>query len=460
WTQEETDYLFSLCRQFDLRFPVIADRYEYPGSSRSMEDLKERYYSIGRRLLPVQSLRDEIPLRDVAPYTYDKAREVERKRNLEVLYNRTAEQIKEEEILYNELRRREMKEEKWARERDMLLRHLRNNEIPPPPPPPPAPAPMTAGAGPVPAGPDAAANKLKKRKSLTSKPSPEPSEALAGSATKKKKNLEKGGEREGERGGDKRRTASVEPSSGLRGVDTDDASSRRDKVPAGAYLRSSRLAVTAGKNSTSQKLIGVFDNLGIGARPKMPTAEVCAKWEELRQSVMMLLDLKRQSDRVEHEISVLSIRNKQIEEEATGGRRASVASSTGGSVSHRKRASASPALMGREPKRPREGMWERSERATAAGPSSLSVGRFGRTADQLPASGHLRAFFPRQENWPSSTQPKPPSRISIKPRTMTNAVTSTEVPLDALKWVLEPSSTTEANTFYVHTQSGYFVLLQ
>ncbi len=28
WDRAETDYLLSLCEQFDLRFLVIADRYE------------------------------------------------------------------------------------------------------------------------------------------------------------------------------------------------------------------------------------------------------------------------------------------------------------------------------------------------------------------------------------------------------------------------------------------------
>ena len=38
WTKEETDYLFSVARDFDLRWYVIHDRYEYPeGPSRSLE---------------------------------------------------------------------------------------------------------------------------------------------------------------------------------------------------------------------------------------------------------------------------------------------------------------------------------------------------------------------------------------------------------------------------------------
>ncbi|KAJ3299841.1 putative cell survival pathways protein [Borealophlyctis nickersoniae] len=43
---------------------------------------------------------------------------------------------------------------------------------------------------------------------------------------------------------------------------------------------------------------------------------------------------------------------------------------------------------------------------------------------------------------------------------MTIAITNTSVSPDDLKWVLEPSYGTEANTFYVHTNAGYFLLLQ
>eukprot|EP00897_Mesotaenium_endlicherianum_P010799 jgi/Mesen1/9748/ME000698S09231 len=47
WSQEETDHLFELCARFDLRFIVIADRFGVGGEwpERSVEDLKQRYYS-------------------------------------------------------------------------------------------------------------------------------------------------------------------------------------------------------------------------------------------------------------------------------------------------------------------------------------------------------------------------------------------------------------------------------
>ncbi|GBF95675.1 hypothetical protein Rsub_08657 [Raphidocelis subcapitata] len=52
WSREETDHLLGMVEQFDQRFIVIADRWEFPGGPpRTLEDLKERYYDIARKLL-------------------------------------------------------------------------------------------------------------------------------------------------------------------------------------------------------------------------------------------------------------------------------------------------------------------------------------------------------------------------------------------------------------------------
>ena len=52
WSKEETYYFWDLCKLYDLRFIVIHDRYE-PSYNRSIEDLKNRYYTISRRILEV-----------------------------------------------------------------------------------------------------------------------------------------------------------------------------------------------------------------------------------------------------------------------------------------------------------------------------------------------------------------------------------------------------------------------
>ncbi|KAL0436011.1 UNVERIFIED_CONTAM: SWR1-complex protein 4 [Sesamum radiatum] len=48
WTKEETDQLFDLCERFDLRFILVADRFP---SSKTLEELKDRYYSVSRAIL-------------------------------------------------------------------------------------------------------------------------------------------------------------------------------------------------------------------------------------------------------------------------------------------------------------------------------------------------------------------------------------------------------------------------
>uniref|UniRef100_A0A0G4G7F3 Myb-like domain-containing protein n=1 Tax=Chromera velia CCMP2878 TaxID=1169474 RepID=A0A0G4G7F3_9ALVE len=57
WTREETDELFRLCEEYDLRFPIIADRWNFaypkgaPPPRRRIEDLKQRFYFCARRLV-------------------------------------------------------------------------------------------------------------------------------------------------------------------------------------------------------------------------------------------------------------------------------------------------------------------------------------------------------------------------------------------------------------------------
>lgn len=47
WTKEESDHLMDLAKRFDLRFVIIADRYDTEKyGKRSIEDLKDRYYKI------------------------------------------------------------------------------------------------------------------------------------------------------------------------------------------------------------------------------------------------------------------------------------------------------------------------------------------------------------------------------------------------------------------------------
>jgi hypothetical protein len=53
WSKDETDYLLAQCRLFDCRFIVIHDRWQR--TRRTVEDLKERFYAVQRRLLQLDA---------------------------------------------------------------------------------------------------------------------------------------------------------------------------------------------------------------------------------------------------------------------------------------------------------------------------------------------------------------------------------------------------------------------
>ncbi|KAB1268864.1 DNA methyltransferase 1-associated protein 1 [Camelus dromedarius] len=117
WTKAETDHLFDLSRRFDLRFVVIHDRYDHQQfKKRSVEDLKERYYHICAKLANVRA----VPGTDLKIPVFDAGHERRRKEQLERLYNRTPEQVAEEEYLLQELRKIEArKKEREKRSQDL-----------------------------------------------------------------------------------------------------------------------------------------------------------------------------------------------------------------------------------------------------------------------------------------------------------------------------------------------------
>ncbi|ETN73115.1 hypothetical protein NECAME_18517, partial [Necator americanus] len=51
WSLEETRHLFDVCRRFDIRWPIVHDRYNREKyGPRSMEDMKDRFYAITNEL--------------------------------------------------------------------------------------------------------------------------------------------------------------------------------------------------------------------------------------------------------------------------------------------------------------------------------------------------------------------------------------------------------------------------
>ena len=47
WSKAQTDHLFDLAKRFDLRFVIMADRWDRANyGTKTVEDLKERYYEV------------------------------------------------------------------------------------------------------------------------------------------------------------------------------------------------------------------------------------------------------------------------------------------------------------------------------------------------------------------------------------------------------------------------------
>ena len=149
WSKEETDYLVDLATEYDLRWVVVGDRYDYKPrppqrndsqdamdtdqpppqpKSRSIEDLKARYYTVAAKAMTLRT-----PLSSMNPAEFDThekmtkfspKREKMRKEYAEKLFVRTQEEAHEEEILLKELSRIVLNQEKLYQERKSLYERL------------------------------------------------------------------------------------------------------------------------------------------------------------------------------------------------------------------------------------------------------------------------------------------------------------------------------------------------
>ncbi|KAG5520014.1 hypothetical protein PMAC_001090 [Pneumocystis sp. 'macacae'] len=282
WSREETDYLFSLCREYDLRFVVIADRYDYKGTQRTMEDIKDRYYTVVRKVLMARTpiaMMTPTQTEELNQLYYNKEREIARKKHLASLAMRTPAEIAEEEALFIESQRIEAYGKKMAQERKELLRLLE------------APIPTgsiakytsSQGLG-ILANNILNADKSRKRKIHENNSS----QALYGLTNLHKDAIFK----------KIKKLSSREES--IYGV------SWHEKLHAGIYLRSTRLNMT--KPTIATKIATILTELGLATRLTMPTTRTCAKFEQLQRSIEILLDAKKHLDRLEQEHRVAEAR--------------------------------------------------------------------------------------------------------------------------------------------------------
>ncbi|XP_058761153.1 SWR1-complex protein 4-like [Vicia villosa] len=103
WTKEETDQLFDLCDRFNLKFIVIADRFP---SSRTVEELKDRYYSVSQAILIARNPSSgDDTLDPLVKEPYNISQEMKRKRALSLILSQTKQQERRDEEVLAEAKR-------------------------------------------------------------------------------------------------------------------------------------------------------------------------------------------------------------------------------------------------------------------------------------------------------------------------------------------------------------------
>ncbi|KAK2612360.1 swr complex subunit [Conoideocrella luteorostrata] len=149
WTKEETDYLMEMASEFDLRWAIIWDRYEWTPSAtngetdvdgdeskaivpttrlRSMEDMKARYYEVAAKMMaaqkPVQNMtQQEYTLHELMAHFNPKQEKLRKEFAMNAL-SRSKEEAREEESLLLEIKRILARSERFNEERRELYNRL------------------------------------------------------------------------------------------------------------------------------------------------------------------------------------------------------------------------------------------------------------------------------------------------------------------------------------------------
>lgn len=95
WTQSESEYLLDLCYKYDLRWPVIYDRYCLQPQRRP-EEIQERFYAMVSAVQSARSAQQEIASKmDKVPFINI---EIEKNRRIqqELLFHKTKQEAQEE----------------------------------------------------------------------------------------------------------------------------------------------------------------------------------------------------------------------------------------------------------------------------------------------------------------------------------------------------------------------------
>ncbi|KAJ5113347.1 hypothetical protein N7456_001881 [Penicillium angulare] len=347
WTREETDYLMDLTHEYDLRWVIIADRYDYqprvPGTEaetegdsnalvpakhyRTMEQMKSRYYFVAATMLAIEHPPSEMSEGEFDLHEkmlkFDPDRERDRKELAALQLNRTADEVREEAMLLEELKRITSNEQNFVTERRELYSRL---EVP-----------ISVGNTTIYQSSQGLsqllqtllqADKSKKRRSILG---PEGAVASPAGQTPTQASQVTRGDTPGTNAAaaNKKGGAAAAAVASAREIQqpirtlTPAEESRygvqhHERVSAGVQFRSDRAQklTQAKSNVQTLKLAGALAELEIPVRLFMPTERVCKEFERLIQSVNLLLDARKVAEKVESEIRVLEASKAEREKKS------------------------------------------------------------------------------------------------------------------------------------------------
>jgi len=292
WSKRETDHLFDLAQRFDLRFVVMQDRYDTEKfQKRSVEDIKERYYTVSNALA---KLRANPSAEKEKPYIYDADHERRRKDQLRKLWDRTPEEIDEEQSLISEMRKIEQRKKDRERRAGDLQKLLAKVSDAPP----------TPKSATTPTTPNIKTPKASE--TVDSNQSTPPSSR--GPESKKLGLLKK--KNRDSTSLVKQRSSSSEASLAVKDPNDNTGIRFSDFKTSGVTLRSQRIKLPSSVGQKKSKAIeSMLTELGIDINP-IPTEEIGDHFNELRSDMVLLYELKTAVANCEFELQTLRHRQQ------------------------------------------------------------------------------------------------------------------------------------------------------
>ena len=345
WTREETDYLMELVKDYAQKWPVIIDRYEWTQDStkaeeepptavakasdnvpRTLEQLKDRYYKVWAKSLEISAggeknmSESEFALHETLT-KYNPYQEETRKNLAWKLAERSADDVREEEFLLNELQRIMISSQKLEAERQEVRDRLE-------------PAQPVAGGNNMYASASSAAlqqlysqlaaqdrnRKARHRLSLNVNDLGSSPAGLGGLANgtpltaSGRDSMGASGQKKGSAAGPAQTPVrQISPRQEARyGVST------HDRLTSGVTFRSDKLLKMRQAKSQiqTQKIANALVELQVPEIIVLPTERVCNGFEKLVQTVTKLVDSRKVLEKEENELKVgLNVRQEKAKQE-------------------------------------------------------------------------------------------------------------------------------------------------